>query len=137
MMYWDKRLPSGFSDLGPIEIAPVAQAFVLTDRADGSLWLVSLNTTFPTRLSIVDDFGTMQRREGVKIYEAADGPVFGINGQYRLMLRGGRIGVEFTPFATGIQDRDDPPLYARSRFHQGALDLDTIDVRTLHIELDA
>lgn len=133
-MYWDKRLPSGFSDLGPIEIAPVAQGIVLTDRADGTLYMISWHSGV-VRLSIVTDFGTIGRREGLRFYDAFDGPVMSENGQFRLMIRAGRIGLEYIPFAVGVQDRDDQPPYARTKFAQKAVNMDVTNPSTVHLEI--
>lgn len=132
-MLWDKRLPSGYSDLGPIEIAPTAQAIVLTDRADGSLWMISFNGE--PRLSIVTDFATLSRKEGVRLYAADDGPAMTEDGEFRLIIRGGRLGLEYIQFTVGVQARTDRPPFARTLFKQLGLNMDSTDPTKVHIEL--
>lgn len=117
----------GYTDLGPIQIPPRPQAIILTDRDDGTQWLVSFNTTEPERLSITDTFSTIQRREGARVYEADDGPKMDEDGQFTLFVRGGRIGLEYNEFATGITARDDEPPYARTSSTSRELLIDITD----------
>lgn len=136
MMFWDKLLRSGYSDLGPIEIAPTAVGIVLTDRDTGIKYLVSFNVTGgTTRLSINTDFATIQARDSVRIYDKDDGPVMMEDGQYRLMIRSGRIGVEQMTFPIGVQARNDPQPYARTKFEQKAVNMDSVDATKLHLEI--
>lgn len=113
--FWNRWLPSGYSDLGPVQIPPYPQIVVLTDRADGSQWLVSFNatTSIPERLSISSIFASIQKSEGARVYGIDDGPYIG-NGDYKLIIRGGRIGLEYIPFPNGIEDFNAPPIYAET-----------------------
>lgn len=132
-MIWNRRLKSGYSDLGPIRIPPLGGAIVLTDRTDGTKWLVSFSTDPIERLSIVSSFDTIQRREGVREYEADDGPKMDEDGQFTIIIRNGRIGLDFIPFIGDEVARDDAPPYSRTASQQRALIIDTIDPITAHI----
>lgn len=129
MNYWwnQRRRTNGFSDLGSIQIPPRPQAIVLTDRADGSRWLVSFNTTSPERLSISSDYSTIQKREGFRIYEANDGPKMDEDGEYTLIVRSGHIGFDYTPFVRGEIARDDSPPFARQASAQRELIMSNIE----------
>lgn len=136
MTYWNRRLRSGYSDLGPIQIPPMGEAIVLTDRADGTRWLVSFNSTAPERLSISSDYSTIQRREGVRIYAADDGPKMDEDGQFTLIIRRGQIGFDYTPFPRKVTARDDAPPYSRQNAAQRVqrkLSMNGLDPAILHI----
>lgn len=134
-MTWfnDRRLPNGYSNLGPIQIPPRPQAIVLTDRADGSLWMVSFNTTAPERLSINSDYSTIRNLEGVRLYAADDGPKMDEDGEYSLIIRGGHIGFDYNPFPRYETARDDSPPFARQTSDQRELIMDSVDPLVVHI----
>lgn len=114
-MIWDRRLKNGYSDLGPISIPPHGVAFVLTDRADGTKYLVSYNITSAVeRLSINTVYSTIQKKEGVRIYAADDGPYMDEDGQYRIFVRAGRIGLDYAEFPRAVVDEDQAPPYSRT-----------------------
>lgn len=129
----DRRLRNGYSNLGPIQIPPRPQAIVLTDRADGTKWLVSFNTTAPERLSIVSAYATIQRREGLRIYEADDGPKMDEDGEFTLIIRGGHIGLDYATFPRYETARDDSPPYARQTSAQRELIMDNVNPNTSHL----
>lgn len=128
-----RRLQNGYSDLGPIQIPPRPQAIVLTDRADGSKWLVSFNTSSPERLSIVSSYSTIHRKEGIRSYEADDGPKMDEDGEYTLIIRNGHIGLDYAPFSRAETGRDDSPPYARKTSTQRELIMDNINPITFHL----
>lgn len=130
----ERRRIHGYTDFGRIQIPTRPSAIILTDRADGTQWLVSFNTTAPERLSINDAFSTIQRREGARVYEANDGPKLDEDGQFTLIIRGGHIGVEFTEFPRPVTARDDQPPYARTTSAFRQLLIDTTDANDdLHL----
>lgn len=126
-MISDRRLRNGYTDLGPIQIPPRPQGIVLTDRADGTRWLVSFNTASPERLSINSIYSTIQTTEGVRVYEANDGPKMDEDGEFTIILRNGRIGLEYNQFSRSTTARDDPPPFARKTSEIRKLLLDIID----------
>lgn len=132
--YWNRWLPSGYSDFGSIQIPPYPQIVILTDRADGSLWMVGFNTTSsPERLSINTAFGTIQKSEGARVYKAFEEPY--ITGDYRLIVRNAHIGLEYLPLPFGIKDNDDPPIYAQNLPRSIRLvGIDNENPATVHIE---
>lgn len=130
------RLFSGYTNLGTIQIPARQPAIILTDRADGTLWLVSFNTTPPEHLSISTEFSIIRHREGARVYEADDGPKMDESGEYTLMVRGGRIGLDYIPFRQAQTARDDSPPYARKTSESRKLILDTINPRLVHLGYD-
>lgn len=130
-----RRLPSGYSNLGPIQIPPRPQAVVLTDRDNGQRWLVSFNSGAPIRLSIIDQYSTIQRLEGVRQYDVDSGPVMDDKGEIILILRHGNLGLEYTPNPVWQTDRDDPPEYARKSGAELQMFISTQDISTVHLGL--
>src|SRR6185369_13500294 len=128
-----RRLKNGFSDLGKIQIPPRAVAFVLTDRADGTKYLVSFDSTNPEHLSITTDFVRIQKYEGVRVYTADEGPVMDEDGEYMLFVQNGHIGIEYIPFPVWERAADNAPPYARQFSAQRELLLDTLNLATLHL----
>jgi hypothetical protein len=120
-----RRLKSGYSDLGPIIIPPNPQAVVLTDRGTGLKWMISYNVGPPIRLSIVDQYSSIQRQEGVKVFDADSGPVIDLEGEFILMVRDGHIGFDYNPNPVHLKDRDDPPVYARLGYSEYLMFLTT------------
>jgi hypothetical protein len=141
LWFWNRWLKSGYSDLGPITIPPRPQAIMLTDRNDGSQWLVWYNPGPPERLSIYNDPATialLSRQEGLRIYSATDaGPIFTEDGRFLMILRGGRIGFDFEPYEQGVENASDAPLYARNGVNAIQINLvaNPISVTNAHIGL--
>lgn len=129
----DRRLSNGYSNLGPFQFPFWAQAIILTDRADGSLWMVSFNTSSPERLSINSIYSTIQRKEGVRLYAADDGPKMDEDGEFTLIIRSGRLGFEYNPFPRYEVARDDSPPYARQTSAQRLLIMDGTNPASSHI----
>jgi len=105
MMRWINGRPRwwyGWSDLGPIQIPVLPPYIVLTDRADGTLWLLTWNAT---NQPPVDGLGYVSiRNDGlptgprVQTYGPFDGPTVGSvkgNVAVRLFVRGGFLGYDY------------------------------------------
>lgn len=129
----DRRLRNGYSNLGPIKIPPQPQAIILTDRANGSLWMVSFNTTSPERLSISSIYSTIQTIEGIRLYANDDGPKMDEDGEYTLIIRNGHLGFDYNPFPRYETARDDSPPYARQTADQRELIMDGVNPISAHI----
>lgn len=119
MSYSNRRLRNGYSNFGAIAIPPLPSPIILTDRDDGTKWLVSFDiTTSPPvdgygRIMINSVYGNIGRRDGIAEYAAGDEPYLEQDGQYKLIVREGRLGFEFIPFEQGNTDNDGMKLYAR------------------------
>lgn len=123
----------GYTDLGRIQIPPLSPAIVLTDRTDGSLWLLSFNNSGTDQLSINSDFSAIQRKEGVRIYEASTGPAMDEDGEFTIFVRSGRIGIDFNPFPRPVVAYDNAPPYARQSSAQRQMKISTLNTITLRI----
>lgn len=128
-----RRLRSGYSDLGPIQIPPRAVAVVLTDMDNGTQYLVSYNDTLPEHLSLNTSFATIKNRDSVKIYPAGEGPYMDEDGAFMLIVRGGRLGFLYTPRPIGIAGYDSAPPFARRLNTQRELLMDSTDPAHAHI----
>jgi hypothetical protein len=115
---WNRKQRNGYSNFGAIAIPALPQPIILTDRGDGTLWLLSWTTT-PSAVDgngyimINSDYGTISRRDGVTTYAAYEEPVFGQNGEYRLLIRDGYLGFEIDDFPVGQIDQENMPIFAR------------------------
>lgn len=100
---------------GKITFPILPQGTVLTDRDDGTLWLITHNTTE----SSSDDLGyiaitdEIDRRLPVQIYEAYSEPTVEDRHQIRLFVRGGNLGMDIVDRGQGITDIDNAPIYSR------------------------
>lgn len=107
MMRWVDGRPRwwyGWADLGPIQIMPVPPFIILTDRADGTKWWVTFNTTTFSLdslgyISISTTSPPINNPGNILTYGAFEEPWL-TNGQdangslTRLIVRGGFLGVE-------------------------------------------
>lgn len=93
-----KRATVGsYIDFGTLRIPPIPQGIVLTDRDDGTLWLLSYSTAEESEdglgyISINDAIPPARERY---VYDAYDEPKF--HGTFRLLVRGGYLGYELIP----------------------------------------
>lgn len=131
-MIWDRRKKNGYSDFGAIQIPPRPNPMVLTDRTTGLQWMLSFETN-PDRISITQDLSALQKREGARVYDKDDGPAFDQDGEFTIFIDNGRLGVKYTPFPGHEVAFDNAPIYARQVNDQRAVNLDTLNVATLHI----
>lgn len=90
---------SGYTNMGGISVPPLPTPIILTDRDDGTLYLLSSNEVVSSsddlgHISITTDVSITQR-ERADVYDAFDtGPRIGKNGEWLLFIRGGHIGIE-------------------------------------------
>ena len=105
----------GYTNFGKIQIPFLPQGIVLTDRDDGTLWLLTHNLTEAS----ADDTGhiaitdTIPSNINYRTYSADSGPVFGSNPTIRLILRGGNLGYETYSLSGYTTDIDQPPVQTR------------------------
>lgn len=110
-----RRMVKGYVDYGALQVPPLPTGILLEDRADGTIWLVSWNTTE----SSVDGEGYISINT---VYPGhlpyyRYGPYSGpyVNGQHgigRLCVRGGRLGVEIIGDRGYVVDAKNQPVYA-------------------------
>lgn len=104
--------------LGPVHIPPVPEAIILTDRDDGTKWLISWDnvvTSIDNRGHITLNSTIAMGQEAVRTYGVDDGPKLGGSGEYSLIVRGGHLGLDYEPFSRGVEDIDNAPTFARKR----------------------
>lgn len=112
------RKVKGYADFGPIRIAPLPQGIVLTDRDDGTLWLLS-HTQDPVG---PDGEGYITINDYIHpaiihtVYDAYEGPIVDtipIRRTLRLLVRGGYLGYEVIDFGRATTDIDHAPIQTR------------------------
>jgi hypothetical protein len=115
-----QRLRSGFTDFKGIGIPPHAPAFVLTDRGTGVKYLVSFNTDGlgVNRLSINTVYRIIELKEGVRVYDANEGPYMDADGEYVLFIRDQRLGLDYNPYPRAIKDISQAVTYGRTEIAQ-------------------
>lgn len=96
----DRRTVHGYTDIGRIRIPPLPQYIVMTDRADGTRWLLTYNLSEGPdgdgRISITD---MLPSTPDVLLFGPYDGPYLDGTDQQgrpiiRLLIRSGRLGYE-------------------------------------------
>lgn len=80
----------GLHSMGPVAVRPLAAYTILTDRADGTLWVLQHDATLE-HVVLSDDTAEALARSDKYVYAARSGPVVGTS---RLLVRGGRLGYE-------------------------------------------
>ncbi len=101
---------------GRPDVPPLPQQVILTDRADGTKWLLTYTLT-PGGLdgngyiSITDQLPGPQQLD-VVVYPAY-GELYVADPPVRLFLRGGRLGVELDTLPAQETDRDQALIVAR------------------------
>ena len=118
-----RRQPSGFSDLGVIFPYGVSH-IILRDLDDNSRWAISWSVAVPTvdgygYISITDNL-RLAHREGYVEYEQNSGPLLH-DGEFMLILRGGRLGIAEVPLPVGEQKATSTKPYAKNEFQQPRL----------------
>jgi hypothetical protein len=108
------RYAGAFRDYGRIRIPSLPSGIILTDRADGTLWLISHNLDAASS----DGFGYISIRTPMpnvitKTYQAGEEPYFNDDPTYRLIIRNGYLGVEILPLSPHVADQDNAPIYTR------------------------
>lgn len=114
-----RRTINGYLDMGKIRIPPLPEQIVMTDRADGTLWLLSHNNTILSddRYGYISINSAFDTRNDVVIYPAYEGPLV-LAGDppettIRLLIRGALLGYETEPFIRGIGLRSQAGFYTR------------------------
>lgn len=128
-----RRLRSGYTDFGGIQIPPRPQQVVLTDSTTGAQWALSFETSPVERISITTDLTSIKRLEGATIYPAGEGPAFDQDGQLVLFLDNGRLGIRYTQFPVWEEGYDTMPVYARQPTTARLVNVDTTNIETLHL----
>src|SRR5262245_52254782 len=104
-----RRTVQGYLDMGRIQIPPLPQNIILTDRADGTQWLLShSDRTEPSsdgegHIAIISNFHLTD--SDYVIYGAYDEPVLKEDPRVRLIVRGGRLGYDIEELPRMVQDR--------------------------------
>jgi len=97
-----------------VQIPPLPAYLVLTDRADGTEWLLSWTTAQagPDGNGYITITDTIPSRGDVKRYAAGEEPYLD-EWPYRVFIRGGRIGVDDEALPQAEQDRDQAMIAAK------------------------
>lgn len=100
----------GYTDLGRVRIPPLPQIVVLEDRADGTLWALTHDST-GTYVGLTDELpGT---RKDFFLYGAWQGPLVPSDHRLRLLVRDGHLGYEEVDHPVGVQDIDNARVLTR------------------------
>lgn len=99
-----------------IRVPILPSGIILTDREDGTLWLLShtLTSPGPDGNGYITIRTPMANIPGAVVYEAGSEPYLDNNANYRIIVRGGYLGVEYIPLPSHIADQDNAPIYTRS-----------------------
>ena len=96
--------------MGRVRVPPLPSRIVLTDRADGTLWIltheadgshVGIESTIPANA------------KDLHTYPANVGPVLPTVPEARLLVRGGFLGYEETALPRATTDRDQARILTR------------------------
>lgn len=122
-MRFERRRVQGYIDMGKVRVPPLPQYMVMTDRADGTLWLLSYNLTDLNppadgfgRISITDVLPSTPDKlifgpyEGPYVQEVTNEQG---NPIIRLLIRDGHIGYEMPNFGPGVQSLDTARVLTR------------------------
>lgn len=115
-----RRTRQGWTRMGRFNLPVLPLPVILTDRDDGTLYLVSWNDTSGPdavgRITLTTDL-TAKQRDGYIIWPAFEGPVIQgtSNGRYHLMVRSGHLGIDFVAVQQGTSAHNSPPQYARKK----------------------
>lgn len=118
MMLWREGRPKmryGYTDMGPIQIPTLPTYIVLTDRADGKLWLLEYSTTTLNAdgAGYVGITTVLPTNRPYITFAANEEPYFPGTPLTRLIVRGGYLGAE-TANPDNAADHDNLILAARN-----------------------
>ncbi len=99
----------GYYDLGPVQIPPFPTRIILTDREDGTLWVLSHDEE-REHVMITDTFPTDRH---YTIYGPWDGPTLGTHPRVQLLIRNGQLGYEQDDNPVWLRDRDQARILSR------------------------
>lgn len=102
--------------LGTFTFPMMPQGIILTDRANGTLWLLSHNTVedSPDDLGHVAITDVIPTSVQATTYLPGEEPVMGEQYTIRLIVRAGRLGYEVVSYPQGITDTDRAPILTRN-----------------------
>lgn len=106
-----RRRVQGFTDLGNIQIPPIAATWVLTDRADGVEYALIHDST--GGFIGLDNAASRVDVPSAVVFPAEQGPVLSADPTVRLLVRGGALGYEKLPLPTGVTDLDGSRVLSR------------------------
>lgn len=103
--------------MGRVRVPPAPPALILTDRADGKLWLIAFSVE---GLPTVDGFGRITitdvlpncRWRNCLVYKAGQEPYIGTNPYYRIFVRDGHLGLDIEELPHPVIDMDNQPISA-------------------------
>lgn len=107
---------AGYTDLGGIDIAPRPQMILMTDRGDGTIWLLSSNTEHYSidGLGHISITNTIPNKMDFILYGPYDGPIItGPPDDIKLLVRDGTLGYEFEPHPIWLGRRENAPVLTR------------------------
>lgn len=119
------RMPRYPGNRPGITIPPVANNLILTDRDDGTLWHVSYTLTPPH----ADGYGFITINSTIpdgfdkRVYAVNEEPWVARNPMARLIVRGGRLGVEVFDDISPVTDQDQARLIARRGLQRAVRDI--------------
>ena len=117
------RKVKGYADFGPIRIAPLPQGIVITDRDDGTLWLLShtQDPVGPDGEGYVSINDYIHPAIHYNVYEAYEEPIVDIipiRQAIRLLVRGGYFGYEIVNFGHATSDINHGPIQTRKEVNR-------------------
>jgi len=81
----------GFANFGGARIPPIPQHIILTDRDDGTEWVLMHDAT--GQYVGISDAGVGRRKDFI-VFHPWDGPTLDGFPNVRMLIRGGRLGYE-------------------------------------------
>lgn len=112
---WPFYTRGGYTNFGGIQIPPLPQNVVLTDRGTGTLWHLSFTTDPPAAdglgyITINDSIPTQPDK---RVYPANEEPILDTQPRIQLFVRDGYLGMEVDDLPIMVTDRDQMPIHAR------------------------
>ncbi len=111
-----RRRINGYTNFGGYQFPILPQQIILTDRADGTRWLLSHNRTTASSDGLgsisIDDAPNLFRGD-YRIYSPDEGPILATDPTVRLIVRGGYLGVDIEALPTYILDLDQSRVLTR------------------------
>ncbi len=99
----------GYTDFGGIALPVLPQNVIFTDRADGTLWLLSHNSA-GTRIAINDATISVPNK---RVFAAFDEPYLKSNPRMRVFVRSATLGYEMRDLPQSEQGNDTMRLVTR------------------------
>lgn len=107
---------NGYTFMGHIQIPPLPETIILTDRGDGTLWALTHNTTTgyqpPDGLGYISITDVLPTNDYV-IYAPFEGPRLSSDPSIVLLVRDGYLGYEQQVLPRFTTDIDNAPVRTR------------------------